>query len=204
MGLADEWDVEDLARVGAYLFVGYVLLNYLRDRSATDSGGADFTGSAPNFPAFDNAIDILAPMQVSPSGVEFIKRQEGLTLVKKNDAGHQMIGYGHDILPDEKIPSPITPGGALQLLKKDLAQTATVINRALKVAVTQNQFDALASLEYNIGAGAFQSSTLLTKLNQGDYAGAAQEFSRWNRTQGQVSQGLSDRRGQEQGLFNTA
>ena len=52
---------------------------------------------------------------------------------------------------------------------------------SIKVKVTQSQFDAMVSLAYNIGAGAFLKSTLLKKVNAGDFAGAGEEFLRWNK-----------------------
>jgi lysozyme len=73
------------------------------------------------------------------------------------------------------------------------------------VDVSQGQFDALVSFVYNVGAGAFENSTLLEKLNAGDYRGAFDEFERWNKVtvNGEkiVSSGLVKRRRREQELF---
>jgi lysozyme len=79
------------------------------------------------------------------------------------------------------------------------------VNRAVKVKLTQNQFDALVSLVYNIGPPNFNGSTLLRKLNAGDYAGAADQFLVWNK--GRVGRklvvisGLVNRRNAERQLF---
>ncbi|KQD16250.1 lysozyme [Acinetobacter baumannii] len=67
--------------------------------------------------------------------------------------------------------------------------------------LTQNQFDALVSLAYNIGSGAFKGSTLLKLLNKGDYKGAADQFLVWNKAGGKVMKGLVRRREAERALF---
>jgi lysozyme len=70
-----------------------------------------------------------------------------------------------------------------------------------KVPLKQHQFDALVSFAYNVGVGNLRSSTLLRKLNAGDYDGAALEFHRWNRSKGKVLPGLVRRRAAEALLF---
>ena len=67
--------------------------------------------------------------------------------------------------------------------------------------LTQGQFDALVSFTYNLGARSLSTSTLLKKLNAGDYRGAADEFPRWNKAGGQVLAGLTRRREAERSLF---
>ncbi|EDH9820259.1 TPA_asm: lysozyme, partial [Salmonella enterica subsp. enterica serovar Typhimurium] len=75
------------------------------------------------------------------------------------------------------------------------------VSRLVKVKLTQGQFDALVSFAYNLGARTLSSSTLLRKLNSGDYAGAADEFLRWNKAGGKVLNGLTRRREAERALF---
>ncbi|WP_312069487.1 lysozyme, partial [Acinetobacter sp.] len=75
------------------------------------------------------------------------------------------------------------------------------VNNLVKVPLSQNQFDALVSLTYNIGSTAFKNSTLLKKLNAKDYAGAADQFLRWNKGGGKVLKGLVRRREAERALF---
>ncbi len=75
------------------------------------------------------------------------------------------------------------------------------VNQSVKVSINQNQFDALVSLTYNIGEQAFKDSTLLAKLNKGDYLGAADQFPRWNKGGGEVMKGLVRRRADERVLF---
>lgn len=90
---------------------------------------------------------------------------------------------------------------AKQLKAQDLKRFEKTVNNLVKASLTQNQFDALVSLVYNIGPSAFEKSTLLKKLNAGDYQGAADQFIVWNKSGGKVLQGLVDRRTKERKLF---
>lgn len=117
-------------------------------------------------------------------------------------AGVLTIGYGHtgpDVYPGMVISSE----EAVALLDTDLNKFRQAVVRLVDVSLTENQFAALVSLTYNIGIGAFQKSTLLRKLNTGDYEGAANEFKRWNKGGGQVLRGLVRRRAAEEALFRT-
>ena len=71
----------------------------------------------------------------------------------------------------------------------------------LTVEVTQNQCDALVSFAFNLGPANLKSSTLLRKVNSGDFNGAAEEFPKWNHAGGQVLAGLTARRNAEKNLF---
>ena len=81
---------------------------------------------------------------------------------------------------------------------KDFAQK---IYPLIKAEVNQNQFDAMVSLAYNIGVGNFSKSTLLKKVNSGDFDGASNEFLKWNKSGGKELLGLTKRRKREQDLF---
>lgn len=91
------------------------------------------------------------------------------------------------------------------LLRQTVEPYAAKVRAAIKVPVTQNQFDAMVSLAYNIGTGkdGFAGSTALARLNAGDANGAAEAMTWWNKSDGQVSQGLVNRRADEVELFNT-
>lgn len=137
--------------------------------------------------------------------VDAIKGHEGLRLVAYLDSvGVWTIGYG-DTGPDVVKGLAITKEQAENRLRKRLAEFEGYVNKAVKVKLTQNQFDALVSLVYNIGPTAFNNSTLLRKLNAGDYIGAADQFLVWNkgRVGGvlQVIKGLANRRREERELF---
>ena len=109
------------------------------------------------------------------------------------------IGYGHTGTAYEG--QVITKAEAERLLRQDLAWVRRAIARYVTVPLSQEQYDALASFIFNVGEGAFASSTLLRKLNAYDYAGAANEFPRWNKQKGKALLGLTRRRLAEQKLF---
>ncbi len=88
-------------------------------------------------------------------------------------------------------------------LHQDVADAERTVNNAVSVSINQYQFDALVSFVFNLGAGNFRPSTLLKKLNAGDYAGAAGELLRWVNAGGQKLVGLERRREAEKMLFET-
>lgn len=137
-------------------------------------------------------------------GIDLIKSFEGLKLnAYICPAGIPTIGYGTTRVNSQPVQmgSVITESQAVDYLKADLQQFESAVNGAVKVPVTQNQFDALVSFTYNLGAGNLRSSTLLKKLNAGDYAGAADEFPKWNKAGGKELAGLTRRRNAERDLF---
>ena len=124
------------------------------------------------------ALLFLAP-RISRAGIDKIKRYEELRLNVYNDAaGNPTIGWGHKLLPGETFIT-ITEEFALELLRNDLAIAENAIKSNVTVPLSSGQYDALVSFIFNIGVNAFHKSTLLKKLNQGDYAGAANEFKKW-------------------------
>lgn len=86
----------------------------------------------------------------------------------------------------------------------DVQWVENCVNKAVRIPLSQSEFDACASLCFNIGCSAFSGSTLVKLLNNGDYEGARAEFGRWNRQAGKVLAGLTDRREKEAQLFETA
>ncbi|MCK6950537.1 lysozyme [Enterobacter roggenkampii] len=144
-------------------------------------------------------------MQTSDKGIALIKQFEGCKLTAYQDSvGIWTIGYGWTQPVDGK---PIRAGMTIKqetaerLLKTGLVSYESDVSRLVKVGVTQGQFDALVSFTYNLGALSLSTSTLLRKLNAGDYAGAADEFLRWNKAGGKVLNGLTRRREAERALF---
>ena len=139
-------------------------------------------------------------MKTSNNGINLIKQFEGCILsAYKCPAGVWTIGYGHT--KDVKQGMKITTNQATNLLKEDLKTYENYVNKYVKVKLNQNQFDALVSFTFNCGGGALKSSTLLKKLNKGDYTGAANELLRWNKASGKVLAGLTRRRKAEKALF---
>lgn len=143
--------------------------------------------------------------KTATKGVELIKEFEGCRLTAyKCPAGVWTIGYGHTGTVDGKAVASgmtITAKKATELLKSDLARFEAAVNSYVTAPITQNMFDALVSFAYNCGAAALKTSTLLKKLNAGNYDGAANEFPRWNKAGGRVLNGLVRRREREKQLF---
>lgn len=142
-----------------------------------------------------------------PSNLDIIKEFEGFRSKPYKDTGNlYTIGYGTikypNGVPVAKDDKPITEQQATDSLIFDLAQFIKDLNKLILVEVTQNQFDALCSLIYNIGTTNFSSSTLLRKLNIKDFVGASNEFPKWCKVKGKFSQGLLNRRLKEQAIFN--
>lgn len=119
------------------------------------------------------------------------------------------IGYGHTL--GVKEGDTCTMAQALAWLSEDVARVCAGLKAAVRVPVNQNQADALYSITFNAGYGRHDGvkgdiadSTLLVKLNAGDYKGCAAEFARWNKQDGRVLAGLTTRRGVEAAHFLAA
>lgn len=146
--------------------------------------------------------------QLSDSGVDFIAQFEGFVDHPYNDpSNYATIGYGHllHLSPvtssDWKRWGHISTVQGKKLLKQDAFEAERTIRENVKVPLNQNEFDALVSFIFNVGAGAFKTSTLLRRLNAGDRKGAANEFLKWNKSAGRVLAGLTRRREDERKLF---
>jgi lysozyme len=147
-------------------------------------------------------LPFTAAKTVSSTGVDMLASWESFRSTPYLDsAGIWTIGVGHAMPKGITIRS-LTFEQGKALLAQDLLPVTTAINATVVVPLSQVQFDALAIFIFNIGAGAFRSSTMLRKLNAGDFAGAAAEFPRWNMAGGKVSAGLVRRRAAEQNLFS--
>lgn len=139
-------------------------------------------------------------MKTSKNGINLIKKYEGCRLTAyKCPANVWTIGYGHT--KGVKQGMKITNAQAETYLKQDLVTYENAVNKYVKVSINQNQFDALVSFSFNCGTGALKTSTLLKKLNKKDYSGAANEFLKWNKSNGKVLNGLTKRRKEERTLF---
>lgn len=145
-------------------------------------------------------------MKISEAGIELIKRFEGLELDSYQDiAGVWTIGYGHTETagPNQKISAR----EADELLRRDLAPRERAVEQLASVSLNQNEFDALVSFIFNVGIGAFKTSTARKRLNRNDRIGAADAITWWNKaTVGGVLRevlGLTRRRAAERALFLT-
>ncbi|MDE9553405.1 lysozyme [Xenorhabdus bovienii] len=142
-------------------------------------------------------------MEISNKGLECIKQYEGLKLKAYPDHATGgipwTIGYGHT--QGVKKGDVITEQQAEAFLQDDLQPIYITLRQWVNVPLSQGQFDALCSFIFNCGSGNFLGSTLLKKFNQGDYAGAAAEFSLWNKAAGKVMRGLGNRWASERQMF---
>ena len=164
---------------------------------------------------------------INDVGLELVKSFEGIpdgdpTTVKidpyLDPIGIWTIGWGHAIRvgadylrgkENRKAAMDLYPGGitkeqAEQLLRGDLMDACRDVESLVDVDLTDNQFGALVSFTFNLGRGNLAKSTLLKKLNAGDYSSAAAEFPKWNKAGGKVLKGLVARRAAEAELFQAA
>ena len=147
------------------------------------------------------ALSLLKAFEQCPSG--------GFAAVPYSDNSHKTIGWGHKIEPHERFQSRMSAATADDLLHQDLNAVARVIALAIEPPLTQNEFDALCCLAFNIGLNAFLKSTLAKKLNCGDdVETCADEFLRWDKISDpttisgkKVCAGLTRRREAERALF---
>lgn len=142
-------------------------------------------------------------MNISDLGVDFIKSWEQFSPIMYLDQGGKpTIGYGHLVEAPKSFGNPITEAEATTLLTSDLFHAEDAVSEVI-TALEQYQFDALTSLVFNIGVGAFKNSTLLKLVNAGNMEAAIQQFTRWSHVNGIESEGLLARRKAEQLMFST-
>lgn len=140
-------------------------------------------------------------MRLSPIGVNLIHEFEALRLKAYLDGGGVWtIGWGHTGV-DVYDSLTCTKEQADAWFTEDVAEAEKSVQDCISYPLTQNQYDALVSFEYNTGG--LRSSTLRKKINEGDLVGAAKEFPRWNKDNGKEVRGLTRRRLREQALFMT-
>lgn len=143
-------------------------------------------------------------MKISAKGLDLIKRFEGCRLTSYQDIGGVWtVGWG-TTGPDIGPNLTITQAQADARLEEHVDKFSTGVSNCLRVAINQNQFDALVSFSYNVGLTAFRNSTLLRLLNDGaETSIVASEFLRWTKVDGKVIEGLKNRREAEHQLFLT-
>lgn len=149
-------------------------------------------------------------MKLSEYGLNEIRKHEGFgPNVYRDVAGLKTVGYGHLLTASDKAMGRFKYGvseeGATRLLAEDVAWAERVVNNLVRVQLRQQEFDALTSFVFNIGATAFRRSTALKRLNRGDKQGAAEAMQWWNKVtisgQKVFSQGLVNRRRAEYAMF---
>ena len=146
-------------------------------------------------------------MQMSPPAIEVLVKQfEGLKLeAYRCPANICTIGYGHTSQAGPPIVfdgMKITKQQADDILSSDLHKFEAAVDELVKVRLTQNQFDTLVDFAYNAGIGALKSSTLLKRVNAGEFDAVPAELMKWTKGGGKVLPGLVRRRQVEIAWWN--
>ena len=143
-------------------------------------------------------------MEYSKDGLHLTERFEGCRLVAYPDPSSGgdpwTIGYGHTG-PEVVEGLEITQEQAEQYIAQDIKQAEANVNAVAHVELTQEEFDALVDFAFNCGCRNLDSSTLMKKLNAGDYEGASHEFIKWDMAAGHHMAGLLKRREAEAAMF---
>ncbi|WKT00516.1 lysozyme [Gallibacterium salpingitidis] len=150
-------------------------------------------------------------MNISDKGLAALRYDEGIKLTAyKDTAGIWTIGVGHTGKVDGitiREGMRISDGKAMELLREDVAIAENVINYYLRGKLTQNQFDALVNLVFNIGARNFEKSTVLRECLKGNFAKAGEAIGYWNKITNprtgklELSEGLANRRKRTRAMF---
>ncbi len=153
----------------------------------------------------------MHPKSISDQGINLIKKFEGLAKVEPDGmivpyrCPANVLTIGHGRAHGVKKNMRITKEEAENFLKEDLRTFEAEVKNMVNVPLSQYQFDALVSFVFNLGAANFKSSTLLKKLNAGDYAAVPAQLMRWNKARVggklQPLTGLTRRRTAEAALF---
>lgn len=144
----------------------------------------------------------VSGLSVSNRLIDMLKGFEGFRAYPYTCPGGSLtIGYGTTMKPGQY--TSITKEQAEALLRKTVSAFERSVRSLVKVPLNQNQFDAIVSFSYNVGIGALKRSTLLKKLNSGDYNEAANELLKFTKANGKILDGLVKRRERERRLFLT-
>lgn len=141
---------------------------------------------------------------LSPNGVTFIESWEVYRPVgyMPTAADRPTAGWGHTGT-DVQVGVTYSRDQCEQWFDDDIGWAESTVDQHARQDLTQNQFDALVSICFNIGQGAFDASTLLRDVNASDDEDAENEFLRWDKQRGMVLSGLSRRRAAERDLYMT-
>lgn len=156
---------------------------------------------------------MVTKLKISDVGLQLIKLSEGYRdKIYKDQAGLDTIGYGHLLTSADKaskrFENGLTESIAADVLRDDVKDAEDAVNDLVKVNLSQNQFDALVDFTFNLGRNALKASTLLKKLNAGEYDAVPVELLKWNKVRNpktkklEPSAGLSKRRQREVDLWS--
>jgi lysozyme len=139
----------------------------------------------------------LLALRLSAIGLVGIASWEGYKSVAYIPVPGDVPTIGFGTTKGVKMGDTIDPVTALQKKIRDVEKFEGAVRQCVRVPLHQHEYDAYLSLAYNIGPQAFCDSTLVRKLNAGDYAGACKEILRWDKFKGQPLAGLTKRRQSE-------
>lgn len=178
-------------------------------------------GAQAMLPRAMQAPERVKSHQVSQQVVDFIKSFEAFRANLYNDpAGHCTVGYGHLVhrgncdgrASEAEFSGGVSEARATEMLRAHLVGVEQAVNEHVTVQLSQHQYDALVSFTYNVGIGrprtanqegtGFRGSTLLRRLNAGEYDAVPAEMARWNKAGGRVLPGLTRRRAAEGRMFS--
>lgn len=145
--------------------------------------------------------------QINSAGLDLVKEHEGFRAkAYVCPASKLTIGYGHVILKHEAHlkTATLSIAQAEGILKKDIGIAERAVEKYISVELSDNQFAALCSFTFNLGAGNLRKSTLLKKLNANDYGSVPGQLNRWVNGGGRKLKGLVRRRADEGVLFQQA
>lgn len=144
-------------------------------------------------------------MKMTPEGLALIRQYEGFRgTAYRCPAGVWTIGYGHTSQagPPSVMPGmTMSEGRAREVLAEDVRMFASGVRASLKRPVSDAQFSALVSFAFNVGLGAFRSSSVLRAVNAGDMAAVPRRLQLWVKGGGKVLPGLVRRRAAEAAMF---
>jgi len=145
-------------------------------------------------------------LKTNEAGLNLIKEFEGLRLkAYRCPAGVKTIGYGTTIYPGGnpvQMGDRCTEEEATEYLRSDIVKFENSVKLLINAELNENQFSALVSFTYNLGAGNLKKSTLRRRLNADDLD-VGDEFLKWNKAGGRVLSGLTRRRYAEKELYET-
>ena len=141
-------------------------------------------------------------MKISDNGLDLIKRWEALRLEAYLPTPDDVwtIGYGHTLGVGQGLTC--TPEQAEAWLREDVSGAEHAINVEMDCPLEQQQYDALVSFVFNIGISAFNQSTLLVRVKEGNLDDVPKQMMRWKYQHGKIVQGLINRRRAEVALWS--
>lgn len=155
-------------------------------------------------PGTANTVGSACDFTISQAGLNLIQGFEGLSLKSYYDVNGYAIGYGSHyadgvaVVAGQTCTKDQATKYLLQYVQGDITPT---LCSTIQVKITQQMYDALCSLCYNIGTGNYKKSTVLKMLNASDYKGSATHFLDWNKSGGKVNPTLYARRQSESSYF---